>query len=105
MLIASGDAPGAAPPERIGLSGEGSSLVVTFAGGRTAAIAAARLRLACRCAHCTRARIDGVFPQNFDAVTIRIVSAVGEYGINVGFSDGHSRGIYPWSYLATLIEM
>lgn len=104
MPIASGEPPAAAPPERIGLSGEGSALVLTFAGGRTAAIAAARLRLACRCAHCTRARIDGVFSQDVDPVTIRTINPVGEYGINVGFSDGHARGIYPWSYLATLIE-
>jgi DUF971 family protein len=104
MPIASGELPAAAPPERIGLSGEGSSLVLTFAGGRTAAIAAARLRLACRCAHCTRTRIDGVFSQNFDPLTIRTINPVGEYGINVGFSDGHARGIYPWDYLAALIE-
>jgi DUF971 family protein len=104
MPMASSASPHNAPPEWIGLSGEGSSLVLTIAGGRTATIAAARLRLACRCAHCTRARIDGVFLQNVDPVTIRTINPVGEYGINVGFSDGHARGIYPWDYLATLIE-
>jgi DUF971 family protein len=90
--------------EKVGLSGQRDALVLSYAGGRTEVIAAATLRLACRCAPCTRARVDGVFPQSFDGITIGAVSAIGEYGINVGFSDGHDRGIYPWSYLATLIE-
>jgi len=91
-------------PENVGLSGERDALVLGYSGGRTSIITAARLRLACRCALCTRARIDGLFPESFDAITISTISAVGGYGINVGFSDGHDRGIYPWSYLATLIE-
>jgi DUF971 family protein len=91
-------------PEKVSLSGQRDALVLSYAGGRTELITAARLRLACRCAHCTRARIDGVFSQNVDPLTIRTINPVGEYGINVGFSDGHARGIYPWDYLATLIE-
>jgi DUF971 family protein len=92
-----------ASPEKVGLSAQRDALVLSYAGGQTELIAAASLRLACRCAFCTRARVDGVFPQSFDGVTIGTVSAVGEYGINIGFSDGHDRGIYPWSYLATLV--
>jgi DUF971 family protein len=91
-------------PEKVGLSGQRDTLVLSYADGLTKLISAARLRLACRCAFCVRARADCVFPQSFDGVTIGTVSAVGEYGINIGFSDGHDRGIYPWSYLATLIE-
>jgi DUF971 family protein len=90
-------------PEKVGLSGQRDALVLSYADGRTELIAAARLRLACRCASCVRARVDGVFPNSFDAVTIGTISAVGEYGINVRFSDGHDRGIYPWTYLVTLI--
>jgi len=67
-------------------------------------IPAARLRTACRCAHCTRARIDGNFPGSFDGVTIQTLSPMGHYGVNIGFSDGHGRGIYPWSYLAELLK-
>jgi prepilin-type processing-associated H-X9-DG protein len=32
------------------------------------------------------------------------VREVGSYGVNIAFSDGHDRGIYPWSYLAQLSE-
>lgn len=33
---------------------------------------------------------------------IRSVREIGLYGLNIAFSDGHDRGIYPWSYLETL---
>jgi DUF971 family protein len=92
------------PPEKVGLSGPRDALVLDYTGGRTEIIRAARLRLACRCALCTRARIDGLFPDSFDTITISSISAVGEYGINIRFSDGHDRGIYPWGFLATLLE-
>ena len=93
-----------ASPEKVSLSGQRDALILGYADGRTEIIEAARLRIACRCAACTRARVDGVFPESFDAITIVTVSAVGEYGINVEFSDGHARGIYPWGYLVSLIE-
>ena len=62
------------------------------------------LRAACRCAHCRRAQIDGVFPGEFPLVTIAAVAPIGHYAVNLEFSDGHARGIYPWSYLAELAE-
>ena len=68
------------------------------------ALAAARLRAACRCAQCVRARLDGLFPPSFDGVVIVHVSAMGHYGVNIGFSDGHARGIYPWAYLSQLLK-
>ena len=67
-------------------------------------LAATRLRAACRCAQCVRARIDGLFPQSFVGIVIEQVSAMGHYGINIGFSDGHARGIYPWAYLSQLLK-
>jgi DUF971 family protein len=67
-------------------------------------LAATRLRAACRCAQCVRARIDGFFPRSFDGIAIERVSPIGSYGINIGFSDGHARGIYPWAYLSQLLK-
>ena len=83
-------------------SADGSVLHVTLATGERLMIAAATLRAACRCAHCRRTQIDGVFPDRFVDLTISEVSWVGGYGINVAFSDGHARGIYPFSYLSEL---
>jgi DUF971 family protein len=63
---------------------------------------AERLRGACKCAHCLRARIDGVFPASFSGIAITEVAPIGGYAINIGFSDGHARGIYPWNLLVGL---
>jgi len=27
---------------------------------------------------------------------------IGDYAVNIAFSDGHNRGIYPWPYLRLL---
>jgi DUF971 family protein len=65
---------------------------------------APRLRAACRCAHCVRARLDGLSSPAFDNVTIERLSPMGHYGINIAFSDGHGRGIYPWAYIWELLK-
>jgi len=91
-----------AAPESITVSKGGAKLVISVRDGVSHAIDAPALRLACRCAHCTRARIDGKFPERFDGVTIAEVTSMGHYGLNITFSDGHARGIFPWSYLAEL---
>ena len=93
-----------AAPESIIISKGGANLVISDRDGAAHVIDAARLRLACRCAHCTRARLDKKFPERFDGVTIAAVNPVGDYGVNITFSDGHARGIYPWSYLADLLQ-
>ncbi len=64
--------------------------------------AADRLRQQCRCAECQRSARLGQ-PLNVPA-DIRLTDAapVGEYGLQLMFSDGHARGIYPWVYLRQL---
>ena len=93
-----------AAPESITVTQGGAKLVVSDREGASHTIDAERLRLACRCAHCTRARIDGKFPERFDGVTISALTSMGHYGVNITFSDGHARGIFPWSYLAELLK-
>ncbi len=66
-------------------------------------LAAEQLRLACKCAHCTRARVDGHFPESFPGIAITEIGDLG-YGLNISFSDGHNRGIYPKPYLLSLAE-
>jgi DUF971 family protein len=83
-------------------SADGRSLHVTFDNGTVFTLPAHRLRAACRCAHCRRAQIDGVFPGQFPSANITGVVPIGHYAVNLAFSDGHARGIYPWSYLAEL---
>lgn len=87
----------------VGMSDDLASLVVVMGSGLTQHIAAEPLRLACRCAHCQRARIDARFPASFPGIAIVEVSDMG-YGVNVSFSDGHARGIYPKAYLVELLQ-
>lgn len=65
----------------------------------------ARLRSACKCAWCESAR-----RRQPDAhigspdVVLRCATAVGSVGLQLHFSDGHDRGIYPWPYLRSLLS-
>ena len=61
-------------------------------GGRLARLPAAeRLRGACRCALCVRARIDGVFPERFDGLAISGVAPIGHYAVNIAFPTATPR--------------
>jgi prepilin-type processing-associated H-X9-DG protein len=91
-----------AAPTHVAVSDQLDFLDLTMAGGETIRLAAGRLRAACKCAHCTRARIDGIFPDAFDGIAITVVAPIGDYAVNIAFSDGHARGIYPWQLLLGL---
>lgn len=81
-----------------------ASLSMTAPDGRQIALGAEQLRLACKCAHCRRAQIDDRFASGFPGIAIVAVTDLG-YGVNIAFSDGHNRGIYPKSYLAELAAL
>ena len=78
-----------------------ASLSFHTAGGPSLVLTAEKLRSSCKCAHCLRARIDERFPETFPGIAIVGVNDLG-YGLNIAFSDGHDRGIYPKAYLAGL---
>jgi DUF971 family protein len=80
-----------------------ASLAMTASNGGRITLTAEKLRLACKCAHCTRARFDERFPERFPGIAIVEVGDLG-YGLNIAFSDGHNRGIYPKSYLFGLAD-
>jgi prepilin-type processing-associated H-X9-DG protein len=79
-------------------------LEIAWGDSNAVEVSAPRLRAACRCAWCTRERIDGTFAASFETITIDRLAAVGDYAINIAFSDGHARGIYPWAYLQSIAE-
>lgn len=80
-----------------------ASLAMTTSDGGRVALTAEKLRLSCKCAHCIRARFDERFPERFPGIAIVEIGDLG-YGLNIAFSDGHSRGIYPKSYLFDLAD-
>ncbi|MEM7525228.1 MAG: gamma-butyrobetaine hydroxylase-like domain-containing protein [Pseudomonadota bacterium] len=65
---------------------------------------AARLRSEARDARSRRERIDtgGLFVA--DGIRIVGVQAMGSVGLNISFSDGHDRAVYPISLLKELSD-
>jgi DUF971 family protein len=63
------------------------------------------LRSRCRCAGCEQSfRANGMRPQPVAEIRLDAIHAVGDKGLNLVFSDGHGRGIFPWAYLRELAQ-
>ena len=58
------------------------------------------LRGYCRCAECRSLQLQGRRATGA-GVSLQGVAAMG-YGVQLRFSDGHDRGIFPWPYLAEI---
>jgi DUF971 family protein len=86
-------------PQEIRLARDRRSLLVDWGDGRRDAATAKALREASRSSRSVRARVDGWFVPASDDLTILEIRPVGRYAINLVFSDGYDRGIYPWRYL------
>ena len=84
-----------------------TSLSVLWEDGRQDDVDVRDLRLACRCAACVeemsgRPLLD---PATIVAdVAPRSITGIGNYAINITWSDGHSTGIYAYDYLRALVE-
>ncbi len=65
-------------------------------------VPAAKLREGCRCAPCQSARLRGAPAAAHGALTLVDALPIGHYALQLRFSDGHERGIYPWTYLREL---
>lgn len=91
-----------ATPLELHLAPQGRALVVVWDRGVPSSIAAAALRQGCRCAACTATRAAGNAIAAEENIAIAAVEAIGGYAVNIAFSDGHARGVYPWSLLRML---
>jgi DUF971 family protein len=85
-------------PLQLKFTEERSALTVTWDDGCVSRISAPVLRARSRAALQVRADIDGA-ARTFNGVTVTSAEAIGSYAVRLVFSDGHDRGIYPWSYL------
>jgi DUF971 family protein len=79
-------------------------LIVEWKDGVTSELPAAMLRREARDAYSTRARIDHGEIQVAYGLTITKLVQVGAAGVNVHFSDGHDRAVYPFIYLRELSD-
>jgi DUF971 family protein len=78
-------------------------LEIGWADGATSRLPHRLLRMQCRCAACEQQRRHGGgLPAAGAALRLARIDAVGALGLNLAFSDGHDRGIYPWALLRQL---
>ncbi len=77
----------------------GNALHLTWPDGSADLLEGAALRGACRCASCVQQARTGTPVAPPPDVAVTGASPVGHYGVQLHFSDGHARGIYPWGYL------
>lgn len=89
-------------PETIENHAAQGVLALHWADGRSARVTHARLRAVCPCSECRAQRRAGIDIQEQADVRLAAIEPVGAYALNLAFSDGHRRGIYPFEMLATL---
>ena len=78
-------------------------LELCWQDGSTSRLAHGLLRARCRCAACEQAfRERGSHPEPEASVRLTAINPVSDKGLNLVFSDGHARGIFPWAYLRGL---
>ena len=77
-------------------------LTLRWPDGSEAHVTHARLRAMCPCSACRARRRAGIDVEADNAVRLAAIEPVGAYALNLAFSDGHRRGIYPYDMLATL---
>jgi DUF971 family protein len=93
--------PPSPPPEAIDLNDQGE-FVITWPGGRVAILPAFTLRDTCPCAGCIE---EGTGKKILDPSTIPLdiraerIDPVGNYAIQIRWSDGHDTGLYTWEQL------
>lgn len=73
--------------------------------GKHALLSHKVLRQSCRCSVCesTRRALNDVIPVAADIELLKM-EVLGSIGIQLFFSDGHDRGIYPWAYLRRIVD-
>ncbi|MFG1417787.1 gamma-butyrobetaine hydroxylase-like domain-containing protein [Xanthobacter sp. V0B-10] len=87
------------PPVEIRLSADKRRLTLVWEDGAVEALGAPELRARSQSAGEKRLRVIGIEAPVRADITVTGVSLLGSYGLNLSFSDGHDRGIYPWALL------
>ncbi|MDX2288758.1 MAG: DUF971 domain-containing protein [Hyphomicrobiaceae bacterium] len=90
-------------PPQLHVSADGKTLSVAFEGGATYELPAEMLRVMSPSAevqgHSPDQRVTVAGKRN---VQVAKLEPVGTYAVKIGFDDGHSTGLFTWSYLAEL---
>jgi len=94
-----------APPEEVRLKRREGVIELIWTDGRTDRLTFTRLRGACACSGCDAQRRRGAATEVDPALEVTEIRPMGVSGLQFLFSDGHSRGHYPWDYLRVLGEI
>ncbi|WP_338770263.1 DUF971 domain-containing protein [Massilia sp. METH4] len=79
-------------------------LAVHWEDGSDSAFTHAQLRAACPCSECRAIRRAGGIVSAAAGVRLSAIEPAGANALNLAFSDGHARGIYPFALLAELVR-
>ena len=90
-------------PLAVGNSQGKQQLRLNWPDGREQLLDHVELRRPCPCSQCRAFRLQGLTVKVDPRIRVVELNAKG-YGLQLIFSDGHQRGIYPWTYLAQLPE-
>lgn len=88
-------------PQRIHHAKQARQLQIHWSTGEAYSLNSQQLRAACRCASCRAHQVRGelvLIPQDLQIERINNQGS----GLQLVFSDGHERGIFPWQYLFEL---
>jgi DUF971 family protein len=91
-------------PIQVELIDDSTTLALTWSDCGTMRIGAATLRRASRAATEIRRQADGIELTIRSGLYVAAIEPIGNYALRLFFSDGHDRGIYPWSYLRELAD-
>ncbi len=83
---------------------DAQTLSVSWDTGETSLLPASFLRKEARDAQSVRERFDSGSVAVQAGITITGLQLVGAFGVNVQFSDGHERAIFPFPYLRELSD-
>jgi DUF971 family protein len=96
-------------PQRISNDQRGKVLDIVWDDGTSQQLPHALLRARCKCTVCQAQRLraagKAAGPVQDPEVRVDELRQVGLYGLQLIFSDGHERGIYPWAYLRELNDV
>jgi DUF971 family protein len=92
-------------PSEIRLDNNRTRLSIVWDNGTVCTYAAALLRDRARDAGSLRMAINAWAVPATPDLRITDVQPVGNYAVRLAFSDGHDRGIFPWSFLADIADL
>lgn len=93
--------PGDSVPVNLVVHATTGRLEIAWSDGSQQMLRAVALRQACRCAQCESRRRKGVTAVSEVPADLSFagITPQGSTGIQISFTDGHDRGIYPWHWL------